>query len=94
MKMRGQTDVNVPSNHRKDNQNSAIVYEPGLAQRESLVCCPEREPQRPDCDIRRNCLTSIFWMPVRESPIMRLTFLLSDIVIYWQGKLSFLENIF
>lgn len=40
-------------------------------------------------DGRRNCMTSIFWMPVFNSPILYLAVNLSDHVHYYQGGAPF-----
>ena len=94
MKTCGQTDFTVASNYRKSSQDAKIEYQPGTTNRECLVCCPERESRRPDGDIRRKCLTSIIWMPVLKSPVMRLSVNMSDHVLYWQGetKLNKVQN--
>lgn len=54
-----------------------------------LVEVPDRNMSRPDGDIRRNCLTSIFWVPTTNSPILPLTINQSDHVHYYQGGQPF-----
>ena len=44
-----------------------------------------RTDSRPDNDVRRNTLTSIYWMPTGTSPKLRLTINLSDHVHYYHG---------
>jgi uncharacterized protein len=54
-----------------------------------LVDAPSRAGNRPDGDIRRNCLTSIYWVPTTESPLLLLATNLSDHVHYYQGGKPF-----
>lgn len=54
-----------------------------------LVETPERKDLRPDHDIRRNCLTSIYWVPTKESPKLPLIVNKSDHVHYYQGGKPF-----
>jgi predicted cupin superfamily sugar epimerase len=54
-----------------------------------LVETPERKDLRPDHDTRRNCLTSIYWVPTKESPQLPLIVNKSDHVHYYQGGKPF-----
>ena len=49
---------------------------------------------RPDKDVRRNCLTSIYWVPTNESPILKLARNVSDHVHYYQGGKPFEYTIY
>lgn len=49
----------------------------------------DRLGQRPDGDPRRNELTSIYWLPTRASPTLRLTINCSDHVHYYHGGDAF-----
>ncbi|XP_065913922.1 uncharacterized protein [Dysidea avara] len=48
-----------------------------------------RTGQRQDRDGRRNALTSIYWMPTGDSPILNLSINLSDHVHYYHGGVPF-----
>lgn len=54
-----------------------------------LVEMPDRKDCRADKDIRRNCLTSIYWVPTTESPRLPLIVNKSDHVHYYQGGKPF-----
>jgi predicted cupin superfamily sugar epimerase len=56
---------------------------------DALVDVPSRYDQRPDHDIRRNAMTSIYWVPTKKSPILPLICNRSDHVHYYQGGLPF-----
>jgi predicted cupin superfamily sugar epimerase len=58
-----------------------------------LVQVPSRT-SRPDGDTRRNCLTSIYWVPTAESPLLLLATNLSDHVHYYQGGKPFEYTIY
>ena len=91
MVTKGQTDLNVPSrlqgtsvsrhiySHEQDHRN----------EHELLTVAYGRENRRPDGDIRRNCLTSIIWMPTSKQPLLFMTLNLSDHVHYYQGGSGF-----
>ncbi len=49
----------------------------------------QRENNRPDNDIRRNALTSIFWVPTIQSPHLILGVNYSDHVHYYHGGRPF-----
>ena len=55
----------------------------------NLIPTKGRETNRPDGDVRRNALTSIFWVPTITSPEMVLTINCSDHVHYYQGGRPF-----
>jgi len=61
---------------------------------QSLVQTTGRENNRPDNNNKRNCLTSIFWVPNAESPIQPLVANVSDHVHYYQGGLPFQYHIY
>lgn len=50
-----------------------------------LVKMPDRAKCRPDHDIRRNCLTSMYWIPTKTSPNLKLAVNKSDHVHFYQG---------
>jgi len=60
----------------------------GVSERD-LVEVPGRKDCRPDRDARRNCLTSIYWVPTNDSPRLPLTINRSDHVHYYQGGKPF-----
>ena len=92
MLTKGQTDLNVPTHFASETQteqgqlqgrlNKKINYEP-------LTVAPGREDRRPDGDIRRNCLTSIVWMPTDKNPLLSLSVNLSDHVHFYHGGSGF-----
>lgn len=49
---------------------------------------------RPDKDERRNCLTSIYWVPTLKSPRLLLAYNDSDHVHYYQGGRPFRYTLF
>ena len=49
---------------------------------------------RPDKDGRRNCLTSIYWVPTLKSPRLLLAYNFSDHVHYYQGGRPFRYTLF
>jgi predicted cupin superfamily sugar epimerase len=55
----------------------------------NLVVAQGRESRRPDSDPRRNCLTSIYWVPTIDSSTLLLATNLSDHVHYYQGGKPF-----
>lgn len=55
----------------------------------NLVVAQGREQNRPDHDPRRNCLTSIYWVPTIHSSTLLLASNLSDHVHYYQGGKPF-----
>ena len=61
---------------------------------QSLCLTHHREHRRPDGDSRRNCLTSIIWMPTVKQKMLYLGKNLSDHVHYWQGGNSFEYHIY
>ena len=92
MLTKGQTDSNVPTQFAKkperkpgqfiETENKKINYEP-------LTIAPGREDRRPDGDIRRNCLTTIVWMPTNKNPLLSLSVNLSDHVHFYHGGSGF-----
>ena len=88
MKTKGQTDSQVPTNYVKAKDNK-IVLRKGTSKYESLCLTVDRQHCRPDGDDRRNCLTSLLWMPTTEQPLFHLCHNYSDHVHYWQGGLRF-----
>lgn len=55
----------------------------------NLVTAHGRAQYRPDGDERRNCLTSIYWVPTTKSPTLLLATNLSDHIHYYQGGKPF-----
>jgi predicted cupin superfamily sugar epimerase len=55
----------------------------------NLIETPDRKDCREDKDIRRNCITSIYWVPTSESPFLPLVMNKSDHVHYYQGGKPF-----
>ena len=55
----------------------------------NLVVAQGRDQNRPDSDPRRNCLTSIYWVPTTSSSTLLLASNLSDHVHYYQGGKPF-----
>ena len=49
----------------------------------------DRTGQKNDQDGRRNALTSIYWMPTGDSPVLSITVNLSDHVHYYHGGVPF-----
>ena len=93
MTTKGQTDFNVPSRLqsnrlalRSHGQKKQARNEHSF---ESLTAAFGREHCRPDGDIRRNCLTSIIWMPTFEQPLLFMARNMSDHVHYYQGGCGF-----
>ena len=78
----------VPMSSRGQTDFGALATKTGEVNAD-LVVAAGREPRRPDGDARRNALTSIFWMPTKSSPTLRLAVNLSDHVHYYQGGLPF-----
>ena len=58
-----------------------------VARPRDLVATTDRTHCRPDHDARRNCLTSIYWVPTKSSPNQPLVCNESDHVHYYQGGL-------
>jgi uncharacterized protein len=54
-----------------------------------LVAVTGRDHCRPDHSNKRNCITSIYWVPTVKSPTLPLTANLSDHVHYYQGGQAF-----
>ena len=48
-----------------------------------------RTDSRPDHDVRRNALTSIYWMPTGTSPKLYLSINISDVIHYYHGGQPF-----
>lgn len=84
MKTKGQTDVNVATNFANTETVPLIQFQE-RSHYESLTIAPGRERRRPDGDVRRNCLTSMLWMPTTASPRLYLSVNLSDDVHFYQG---------
>ena len=59
-----------------------------------LVTTIGRETQRPDGNVQRNALTSIYWCPTVKSPTMWMVCNTSDHVHYYQGGLPFEYHLF
>ena len=93
MTSKGQTDVNVAtrfgSSHLLQLANQMKVETDRNIQYESLTIAPGRESRRSDCDIRRNCLTTIIWMPTVLTPRLFLSINLSDHVHFYHGGVGF-----
>lgn len=53
-----------------------------------------KEGCRPDKDDRRNCLTSIYWVPNATSPVLNVVHNTSDHVHYYQGGVPFEYTIY
>ena len=85
MTSRGQSDFNVATQITRKNH----MQYPQQVYTEPLLLAPGRENRRPDGDIRRNCLTTIIWMPTRQTPYLLLSKNLSDHVHFYQGGASF-----
>ena len=72
MTSRGQTDFHVPTHlqnvHATCQINSQGIENSNKNSYESLTLAHGRDNRRPDSDIRRNCLTSIIWMPTAKQP--------------------------
>ena len=85
MLSKGQTDLTVATQFNSNTHDNAWpqqVYEP-------LTIAPGRDKRRPDGDIRRNCLTTIIWMPTRHTPRLLLAVNLSDHVHFYHGGAGF-----
>ena len=93
MTSRGQTDFHVPTHlqnvYATRQINSQEIENSNKNSYESLTLAPGRDNRRPDSDIRRNCLTSIIWMPTSKQPHLFMTVNLSDHVHYYQGGSGF-----
>ena len=93
MTTKGQTDVNVAtrfgSRHRMQLANQLKVGSDRKFQYESLTIAPGRESRRSDCDIRRNCLTTIIWMPTISTSRLFLSINLSGHVHFYHGGAGF-----
>mmetsp|Transcript_30662 Transcript_30662/g.45384 ORF Transcript_30662/g.45384 Transcript_30662/m.45384 type:complete len:263 (+) Transcript_30662:40-828(+) len=83
MSSKGQTDLNVP-----DPTNGDLIVEANVVASSDNKL--RRGLNRPDGDERRNALTSIYWVPTIQSPILMLATNCSDHVHYYQGGLSFM----
>jgi predicted cupin superfamily sugar epimerase len=59
-----------------------------------LVTTNDRNERRGDKDPRRNALTSIYWVPTKNSPTLPLTANLSDHVHYYQGGKPFQYTVY
>jgi len=88
MSSKGQTDFAV-SDYSNGNQN--LVVESNVLQKviDDKNAKLRRGSNRPDGDERRNALTSIYWVPTIQSPMLMLATNCSDHVHYYQGGLSF-----
>lgn len=77
-------------------QTGLVDSEKGCAvPKKCLVVADGRASKRPDGDERRNCLTSIYWVPTAEkSSRLLLAKNLSDHVHYYQGGLPFRYYLF
>ena len=92
MLTKGQTDLNVPTSFTstdKNEQEQLETRDDTKLDYEPLTIAPGREDRRPDGDIRRNCLTSIVWMPTDKNPILSLSVNLSDHVHFYHGGSGF-----
>ena len=85
MTTKGQTDFDVSTNFTKPSSSETQFKTPTNSAYESLTLASGRENRRPDHDIRRNCLTSIIWMPLLSTPVLPLGVNCSDHVHYYQG---------
>ena len=85
MLTKGQTDVNVPSRFSNNRRAQFKTRDDKKLRYEPLIIAPGREDRRPDGDIRRNCLTSIVWMPTSSNPVLSLSVNLSDHVHFYHG---------
>jgi len=98
MSSKGQTNLAVP-----DPSNGDLVVESNVVPvdsedatipitsttQEKCRTTLRRGSNRPDGDERRNALTSIYWVPTIQSPMLMLATNCSDHVHYYQGGLSF-----
>jgi len=96
MSSKGQTNLAVP-----DSSNGDLVVESNVVPvdtEDTTTTSPankkrrttfRRGSNRPDGDERRNALTSIYWVPTVQSPMLMLATNCSDHVHYYQGGLSF-----
>ena len=88
MTTNGLTDMNVKTNYVKDGEEVKVSH--GKSKHESLCLTTDRQDRRPDGDVRRNCLTSMIYMPtIAKGAKFFLCVNASDHMHYWQGGLRF-----